>query len=73
MNKVNMISKILKIYKKTASFIGRINAKIILGISYFTVIPVFKVVFLLVKSKDKLGSNWKTKGEPYPDDHKHPF
>ena len=72
MKKVNL-SKILEIYKKTAGFIGKVNTKIILSIFYFTVIPVFKVVFLLVKPKMKPNSNWKVKESPYPDDHKHLF
>ena len=68
-----MFSKILKIYKKAAGFIGRVNTKIILSIFYFTVIPVFKVIFLLVKSEMKSSSNWKTKEKPYSDAHKHSF
>ena len=72
MKKVNL-SKILEIYKKTAGFIGKVNTKIILSIFYFTVIPVFKVVFLLVKPKMKTNSSWKVKESPHSDGHKHLF
>ncbi|MBI2058074.1 MAG: hypothetical protein HYT63_03815 [Candidatus Yanofskybacteria bacterium] len=74
MSKVNKTgSKILKVYKKAAGFIGRINTKIILSIFYFTIVPLFKVVFLLVKPKKKLSSNWKIKEASHPDGHGHSF
>lgn len=68
-----MGAKILRIYKKVANFLGRVNTKIILSVFYFTVIPIFKTVFLVVKSKETLNSNWKIKKTPYPDEHQHLF
>ena len=71
--KIKKMKRFLKIYKKTANFLGRINTKIILSIFYFTVIPVFKVIFLFVKPKSDLNSNWKIKEKSNPDEHKHLF
>jgi len=53
-----MGSKVLIIYKKVANFLGRINTKIILSIFYFTIIPVFKVIFLFVKPRQDLNSKF---------------
>lgn len=68
-----MISKILKIYKRIANFLGRINTKIILSIFYLIAIPVFRIIFLLVRLKKDTNSNWKIKEKPYPDEFKYPF
>ena len=68
-----MGSKILKIYKKAANFLGRINTKIILSVFYFTVIPIFKTILLFVKNKKDPSSYWKIKENPHLDGHKHSF
>ena len=68
-----MGSKFFQIYKRAANFLGRINTKIILSIFYFTAVPVFKIIFLLVKPKKKLNSSWEIKENSYPDEHRHPF
>ena len=68
-----MGSKILKIYKKGAKFLGRINTKVILTTFYFIVVPIFKIIFLFVKPKRDLNSNWKVKENPHSDGHKHSF
>lgn len=68
-----MGAKILKIYKKTANFLGRINTKIILSVFYFTVVPVFKAVSMFTRSKNTQNSNWKIKNNSDPDAHRHSF
>jgi len=68
-----MGSKVLIIYKKAANFLGRVNTKIILSIFYFIVIPVFKIIFLFVKPRQDLNSNWKVKENPHSDGHEHSF
>lgn len=70
---MKLSSKIFCIYKKAANFLGRINTKIILSVFYFTVIPVFKIIFLFVKQTKEINSSWKIKQNSYPDEHKHPF
>ena len=64
-----MWSKIFNLYKKAANFIGRINTKVILTIFYFTVIPIFKLLSMLVKSDKISNTNWKTKDNLYLNSH----
>ena len=63
----------LKLYKKFANFIGRVNTKIILTIFYFTVIPVFKLFSLFINQKKTFDTNWKVKDKSDPNSHEHSF
>lgn len=68
-----MWSKVFNLYKKTVHLMGRINTKIILTIFYFTIIPIFKLLSMFVKSDDVSNTNWKIKDKSNPNSHEHTF
>lgn len=68
-----MWSKFFNLYKRAINFIGRINTKAILTVFYFTVIPIFRLLSMLVKSDKVSNTNWKIKDNPYLNSHEHPF
>jgi len=68
-----MWSKFFNSYKKVANFIGRINTKIILTVFYFTIIPIFRLLSMLVGSDKVSNTNWKIKDKPHLNSHEHSF